>query len=347
MVQTAKFVRESGGHSELVLRVRQAANPNFAFLRPDDLRHAYFRWLVTADPQVLDWCFRESEYSQVSQCALEYLKRKQSPVSLGLFRNNFKFCFRKQDAVSDAPQLHCLHDGLKCEHSVRMFRCEAQRCRIEVVNQVWYWTSSWSMVRKSEAGVLLCAQEEVHDSREGESGAAGHRPDSAEKDADVAASQNALAMLGEYGSQQAESPRVPAWDLMPDEALPPVSTVPPAAAEATDAAPITLPTKNAGPMIISAEVVSAAGVEEALADKLTTGVEEVRQNGQGGQQLRAEPEVARDAEEPEEAGRRQGTPPGDVQAIMAKLVGFVKVRPAPVISPMMRQNRPMGLWSCG
>jgi hypothetical protein len=53
MMQTAKFVRESGGHSELVLRVRQASNPNFAFLRPDDHRHPYFQWLVTADPQVI------------------------------------------------------------------------------------------------------------------------------------------------------------------------------------------------------------------------------------------------------------------------------------------------------
>lgn len=52
MMQTAKFVRESGGHSELVLRVRQASNPNFAFLRPDDPRQPYFQWLVTTDPQV-------------------------------------------------------------------------------------------------------------------------------------------------------------------------------------------------------------------------------------------------------------------------------------------------------
>lgn len=52
MTQTARFVRESGGHSELVLRVRQAQNPNFAFLRPDDRLHAYFRWLVQAAPQV-------------------------------------------------------------------------------------------------------------------------------------------------------------------------------------------------------------------------------------------------------------------------------------------------------
>ncbi|CAL8465992.1 g5528 [Coccomyxa elongata] len=217
MMQTAKFVRESGGHSELVLRVRQAANPNFAFLRPDDPRHAYFRWLVTAD-----------------------------------------------------------------------------------------------------------SQEEVHDSREGESRAAGHRPDSAERDADVAASQNALAMLSEYGSQQAESPRVHVGDLVPDQALPPVSAEPPAAARAADLAPITSLPEDAGVTMMEAEVVSAVGVEDAVADKLTTGVEKVREIGQGGQQQRAEPEVARDAEEPEEAGRRQGTPPGDVQAIMAKLVGFVK-----------------------
>lgn len=52
MMQTARFVRESGGHSELVLRVRQASNPNFTFLRPDDPRHPYFQWLVSADPQV-------------------------------------------------------------------------------------------------------------------------------------------------------------------------------------------------------------------------------------------------------------------------------------------------------
>lgn len=48
MAQTARFVRESGAHSELVLRVRQANNPNFAFLWPHDRRHSYFRWLLDA-----------------------------------------------------------------------------------------------------------------------------------------------------------------------------------------------------------------------------------------------------------------------------------------------------------
>ncbi|BDA48235.1 probable splicing factor, suppressor of white-apricot homolog at N-terminal half [Coccomyxa sp. Obi] len=220
MVQTAKFVRESGGHSELVLRVRQAANPNFAFLRPDDPRHPYFCWLVTADPQDV-----------------------------------------------------------------------------------------------------------VHDSREGESGATGHGPDLAEKDADVAASQNALAMLSEYGSQHAESPRDHVGDLGPDQALPPFRTEPPAAAGATDLAPTTSPTEDAAATVMgpeNAEVVIAAGAEDAAASGLTTGIEEVRQIGQGAQQQRAEPEEARGTGEPEQAGPRHGTPPEDVQAIMAKLVGFVK-----------------------
>ena len=52
MAQTARFVREAGGQAEFVLRVRQAANPAFAFLAPGDRCHAYFRWLLEAAPQV-------------------------------------------------------------------------------------------------------------------------------------------------------------------------------------------------------------------------------------------------------------------------------------------------------
>ena len=52
MAQTARFVREAGGQAEFVLRVRQAANPAFAFLAPGDRCHAYFRWLLEATPQV-------------------------------------------------------------------------------------------------------------------------------------------------------------------------------------------------------------------------------------------------------------------------------------------------------
>lgn len=199
---------------------------------------------------------------------------------------------------------------------------------------------------------MLCAQARVHDGREGESGATGHGADLAEKDADVAASQNALAMLSEYGSQQVESPRDHVGDLGPDQALPPSGTESPAAATATDLALRISPTKDVAATEMSAEMVSAVGLEDAVANGLTTGVDEVGQNGQGEQQQRAEPEEARGAGEPEQAGARQGTPPGDAQAIMAKLVGFVKVRPAPVIRPMMRQNsthliRPVGLRSCG
>ena len=46
MEQTARFVREAGGQSEFKLVVQQAANPAFAFLKPRDRLHPYFRWLV-------------------------------------------------------------------------------------------------------------------------------------------------------------------------------------------------------------------------------------------------------------------------------------------------------------
>ncbi|KAJ7525274.1 hypothetical protein O6H91_17G043900 [Diphasiastrum complanatum] len=43
---TAKFVSEHGGQSEIILRVKQANNPSFGFLMPDNHLHAYFRYLV-------------------------------------------------------------------------------------------------------------------------------------------------------------------------------------------------------------------------------------------------------------------------------------------------------------
>ena len=52
ILQTAKFVRQAGGQTEFVLRVKQAANPNFSFLEPNDQRHPYFRWLVSTKPEV-------------------------------------------------------------------------------------------------------------------------------------------------------------------------------------------------------------------------------------------------------------------------------------------------------
>eukprot|EP00268_Persea_americana_P007523 TRINITY_DN1280_c0_g1_i5.p1 TRINITY_DN1280_c0_g1~~TRINITY_DN1280_c0_g1_i5.p1 ORF type:complete len:883 (-),score=221.29 TRINITY_DN1280_c0_g1_i5:239-2887(-) len=46
MARTAKFVREYGGQSEIVLRVKQGDNPTFGFLMPDHHLHEYFRFLV-------------------------------------------------------------------------------------------------------------------------------------------------------------------------------------------------------------------------------------------------------------------------------------------------------------
>ena len=53
-MQTANFVRQEGGQLELVLRVRQAQNASFGFLKPDSPLHDYYRWLVHAKPQVPD-----------------------------------------------------------------------------------------------------------------------------------------------------------------------------------------------------------------------------------------------------------------------------------------------------
>lgn len=58
MAQTARFVREAGGQAEFVLRVRQAANPAFAFLAPADRCHAYYHWLLEAAPEV--WVLLEN-----------------------------------------------------------------------------------------------------------------------------------------------------------------------------------------------------------------------------------------------------------------------------------------------
>lgn len=55
-MQTAKFVRGSGGQTEFVLRVKQAGNANFRFLDPKDRLHSYFRWLVETNPQVSTLC---------------------------------------------------------------------------------------------------------------------------------------------------------------------------------------------------------------------------------------------------------------------------------------------------
>lgn len=52
MVQTAKFVKGAGRQSIFVLRVKQANNPNFMFLMPQDRLHPYFEWLLDADLQV-------------------------------------------------------------------------------------------------------------------------------------------------------------------------------------------------------------------------------------------------------------------------------------------------------
>eukprot|EP00879_Flechtneria_rotunda_P025773 GHRR01027418.1.p1 GENE.GHRR01027418.1~~GHRR01027418.1.p1 ORF type:complete len:206 (+),score=66.09 GHRR01027418.1:610-1227(+) len=43
IAQTAKFVRENGSRVEVLLRVKHGANPNFAFLIPQDRLFPYYR----------------------------------------------------------------------------------------------------------------------------------------------------------------------------------------------------------------------------------------------------------------------------------------------------------------
>ena len=85
-MQTAKFVRGSGGQTEFVLRVKQAGNPNFRFLDPKDRLHSYFRWLVETNPQVSTFCLHLHSTSTLSASCdpTEHLKECfASPVSDG------------------------------------------------------------------------------------------------------------------------------------------------------------------------------------------------------------------------------------------------------------------------
>ena len=50
-MQTADYVRGAGGQAEFRVGVQQAGNAYFAFLRPGDALHAYYRWILRADPQ--------------------------------------------------------------------------------------------------------------------------------------------------------------------------------------------------------------------------------------------------------------------------------------------------------
>ena len=81
MLNTSRFVAEAGGQAELVLRVRQATNPNFAFLKPDHRLHPYFRWLLHARPQVTLHCFRF--YTLVGVCDFHHFSPHVSMSRLG------------------------------------------------------------------------------------------------------------------------------------------------------------------------------------------------------------------------------------------------------------------------
>lgn len=54
ITQAAKFVRDAGRQSIFVLRVKQAHNPRFAFLMPNDPLNPYFEWMIREGIDVMN-----------------------------------------------------------------------------------------------------------------------------------------------------------------------------------------------------------------------------------------------------------------------------------------------------
>ncbi|WIA30002.1 hypothetical protein OEZ86_000099 [Tetradesmus obliquus] len=77
--QTAQFVRSNGGQVELLLRVKHGANPNFAFLRPDDRLFPYYRWLVEQAPQELPREATPGRPAPDTAAAAEQQQQQQQP----------------------------------------------------------------------------------------------------------------------------------------------------------------------------------------------------------------------------------------------------------------------------
>jgi len=136
---------------------------------------------------------------------------------------------------------------------------------------------------------------------------------------------SALSVLSAYGSQQSESPRSDRGDRMDPSAEPDQATAaspadggpdPAAAAAAEPAAARDLPSADRG---------SPGAVEEDVASLETARAEAAAAAGA--------------AEHGDGIEQAEGTPPADVQAIMGKLVGFVKVRGRLPCPPAVRHRR--------
>ncbi len=180
----------------------------------------------------------------------------------------------------------------------------------------------------------------VEGSKEGESDEAAvpdsTAPESAADGAELAGSENALSMLSAYGSQQIGSPRSAAGEPpvatdgnAPNQAPPPGSP----RLHPSDGAPAAA--SLAADLAITDMVCAAVtAADSATAAASATGASQKSQHG--GERTAAE------------TAQQEGMPPEDVQAIMAKLVAFVKVRPGRVY-PAMRQNwtNLVELRSCG
>jgi hypothetical protein len=52
-MRTAAFVRGGGPQAEFRLGVKMGSNSHFGFLSPSHRLHAFYRWVLKADPEVL------------------------------------------------------------------------------------------------------------------------------------------------------------------------------------------------------------------------------------------------------------------------------------------------------
>lgn len=77
VLETSRFVRSNGGQVEVLLKVRQAQNPNFGFLMPDHPIHPYYRYLVDVNPQPVRSGFDKSRSAQVAAG-----RRKTGPLAM-------------------------------------------------------------------------------------------------------------------------------------------------------------------------------------------------------------------------------------------------------------------------
>lgn len=144
---------------------------------------------------------------------------------------------------------------------------------------------------------------------------------------------SALSVLSAYGSQQSESPRSDAGDRMDHSAEPDQAPAPDLATAASSATGGPDPAEAAAEPpshdLPSTDLRSPAAVADNGPASLKSAGAELAAAGAAGQGYGRE----------QAAEAAEGTPPADVQAIMGKLVAFVKVRGSCLPCPPAMRHR--------